>query len=359
MFTAARVVSGIGLLLLLQIPFALTTVCASAQTSALNTAAQWPNLENSRNRWDGSGWDEVRQAAAGGNADAQSMLGYMYENPDEYGSDPSAPLNAGGPTAANMPEAVRWYLRAAEERRQGAEYRLGLCYLTGRGVEKDEETGLEWVRKAADQQNPWAEDRLARCYAEGIGEPRNDHDRSLDLWERAARAGLTDAFDPLIFQYRSGFGNDVNIVAAARWYCNGWMAAYAVGHNWYPVKNMLPKPQPAGSPAPNNGSGADDPFHTSLALYLRSARLGDAGAMVRLGRMYSIGQWVPRDPTGAWQWYELAAENDSSEAVSRRSETEQRMSKEQLQNARQQLELLKSDLRMLENNLKAAYGPAQ
>ncbi len=41
-----------------------------------------------------------------------------------------------------------------------AQYKLGLAYLRGEGVERHDETGLEWLTKARDQGSVKAQDVL-------------------------------------------------------------------------------------------------------------------------------------------------------------------------------------------------------
>jgi TPR repeat protein len=57
-------------------------------------------------------------------------------------------------------EAVKWYRLAADQGFAEAQYDLGVRYMLGKGVLKDERTGLEWYRKAAAQGYQEAVDAL-------------------------------------------------------------------------------------------------------------------------------------------------------------------------------------------------------
>ena len=46
---------------------------------------------------------------------------------------------------------MKWYRRSADRGHPRAQYNLGRCYETGRGVEKDPERALELYRAAASQ----------------------------------------------------------------------------------------------------------------------------------------------------------------------------------------------------------------
>jgi hypothetical protein len=65
----------------------------------------------------------------------------------------------------NYPEAVRWYLAAAQQELADAQCNLGLCYQTGRGVEKNPGEAVRWFIKAARQGNKTAQHNLGLHYA--------------------------------------------------------------------------------------------------------------------------------------------------------------------------------------------------
>jgi TPR repeat protein len=50
-----------------------------------------------------------------------------------------------------------------------AQNNLGICYATGRGVEKDPAQAMKWWQQAADQGNALALINLGVCYEEGDG----------------------------------------------------------------------------------------------------------------------------------------------------------------------------------------------
>src|ERR1700680_4589777 len=51
---------------------------------------------------------------------------------------------------------------------------LGLAYLTGDGVRKDDAEAIKWLRKAADQDNAAGERYLAEMYFKGRGVPADN-----------------------------------------------------------------------------------------------------------------------------------------------------------------------------------------
>ena len=50
----------------------------------------------------------------------------------------------------NKAKAVERYTRAADQGDTDAQYRLGMCYEEGAGVERDTAKAVEWYKRAAD-----------------------------------------------------------------------------------------------------------------------------------------------------------------------------------------------------------------
>lgn len=88
-------------------------------------------------------YEYLKRAADLNNADAQAVIGIMFEN--GYG------------ITRDYSKAVEWYKKAAAEDQSNAQNSLGLLYLNGKGVEKDKEQALYWFRKAFANGNKSAE----------------------------------------------------------------------------------------------------------------------------------------------------------------------------------------------------------
>jgi TPR repeat protein len=65
-----------------------------------------------------------------------------------------------------------------------SQVQIGLAYLTGDGVHKDDAEGVKWLKKAADQDNPVAERFLAEMYFKGRGVPADNAEAA--RWLRMA-----------------------------------------------------------------------------------------------------------------------------------------------------------------------------
>ena len=97
----------------------------------------------------------LKEKAEGGDAEAQSLLGFSYE------------------TKQDFKEAVKWYRKAAEQGDLDAQLVLGDLYERGRGVEQDFKEAAKWFRVAAEQGNVVAQLNLGNMYAKGEGVPEN------------------------------------------------------------------------------------------------------------------------------------------------------------------------------------------
>lgn len=102
---------------------------------------------------------EFEPLAAGGNAPAQSNLGFMYAN--------------GQGTPQDYEKAAMWYRKAAEQGEVDAQSNLGAMYASGQGVPKDDKEAASWYLKAAEQGNPPAQFNLGVMYANGQGVPQD------------------------------------------------------------------------------------------------------------------------------------------------------------------------------------------
>jgi TPR repeat protein len=125
---------------------------------------------------------ELAEAACSGNKLSQFMLGYLLETGEGVAADPK--------------KAVKWYQRAARPTRgmshadvapvgkqaygrvipvqtgpetpgiPAAEYRLGLMYLEGRGVQESRNKAMRWLRSAAEKGHDPAAAALEELEAE-------------------------------------------------------------------------------------------------------------------------------------------------------------------------------------------------
>ena len=70
--------------------------------------------------------------------------------------------------AGDKKKAFDYYLQAAMKGYPQAQYKVGVCYETGTGGEKDYDKAMDWYLKAADNGNLEAQFKVGRCYYHGL-----------------------------------------------------------------------------------------------------------------------------------------------------------------------------------------------
>jgi hypothetical protein len=150
-----------------------------------------------------------------GNAEAQYVLGYMFENGGmglkqspkrafQFYQLAAAQGSALAQTASGIcyeegqgvkidfTAAELWYRHAAEQGYPEAQANLGAMFYHGKGVAQSHEEAVQWYRLAAAQGLPDALFNLGACYQNGEGVPQDDHE-ALRLFKRAAAKGHAHA----------------------------------------------------------------------------------------------------------------------------------------------------------------------
>lgn len=101
-----------------------------------------------------------RPLADQGVAVAQYRLGILYAE--------------GKGVEQNDATAFTWMQRAAAQGNADAQYDIGASYFGGIGVEKSEKEAAKWFLRAANQGNPLAQLNLGLLYASGNGVPQDN-----------------------------------------------------------------------------------------------------------------------------------------------------------------------------------------
>ncbi|MCP4903707.1 MAG: hypothetical protein GY910_01905 [bacterium] len=89
-------------------------------------------------------------------------------------------------------KAVALWEKAARRGHPRAQFRLGVAYRSGRGIEQDNTKAAHWFGKAAEAGDADARYALGKLYEGGRGVERN-RDRAIELMGRAARSGHREA----------------------------------------------------------------------------------------------------------------------------------------------------------------------
>ena len=145
---------------------------------------------------------EWQPLAEQGDAYAQFNLGLMYVN--GYG------------VAKDDTKAVYWYRKAAEQGEAYAQYNLGVMYDKGYGVAEDDTQAVYWFRKAAEQGHANAQFNLGYMYDKGDGVATDDT-QAVYWYRRAAEQGHATGQWSLAFMYKYGEGVAEDYILAYKW----------------------------------------------------------------------------------------------------------------------------------------------
>ena len=190
--------------------------------------------------------------AKSGEAEAQNALGEAYYD--------------GKGVTENLPEAVKWFTRAAEQENAKAQYNLGICYYYGNGVYQNYGEAEKWYTKAAEQ-------------------------------------GYTEAQNDLGYCYEFGEGVDKNLKEAVEWYTKA-------------AEQGLPLAQCNLGACYEYGNGVEKNLEETIKWYTKAANQGYAKAQYLLGKAYDKGEGVAKNDSEAMKWYLKAVKNNYPQAVS-------------------------------------------
>jgi hypothetical protein len=133
-----------------------------------------------------------------GVADAQFLLGSMYENGQGVNQDDD--------------RATHWYKEAAGQGLASAQYCLWRMYFLGRGAVQGD--GVDWLRKAAEQGYTDAQYRLAKSYHTGTGGLAVDHHKAFEWYGKSAEQGYIKSHYSLGRMIEQGQGVEKDLVRA-------------------------------------------------------------------------------------------------------------------------------------------------
>jgi TPR repeat protein len=161
---------------------------------------------------------DLKEIAYAGNVNAQVQLGVIYLTGDGVPKDDA--------------EAVKWLQKAADMDNPLAERYLAEMYFKGRGVPADITQAAKWLRMAAEQGDAESEHNLAVLYTQGEGVPRNLKEAA-NWMHKAAEQNLAAGEQGLGVLFENGDGVPEDPIQASIWYRK------AVDQNYVPAMNDL------------------------------------------------------------------------------------------------------------------------
>ena len=209
-------------------------------------------------------------------------------------------LSVGGLALWNVASAQGFeaYRRQAEKGDPKGQYNLGVCYMKGDGVEKDEVEAYKWFRLSALQGFADAEFCVALCLGSGSGVKQDGEEAAVWL-RRAADKGHKMAKEQLRAMEKPSAPKTrkVNVAETLKAADRGdAQAQYDMGFFY------------------SRGVGVEKDDVRSAVYYRKAAEQGFMLAQHNLGCCYATGQGVAKDYAEAQKWFVKAAEQGDLEA---------------------------------------------
>jgi TPR repeat protein len=191
-------------------------------------------------------------------------------------------------------EAFVAYERLAYEGNADAQTSLGYMYQQGQGVAKDEKKAIEWYEKAIEQEQPYALFNLGLMYANSSRYIAQDIEKAHALFLRSAVAGVDLAQYEVALMFEQGAGCNQNYSEAAYWYEEAAKRGHKEAFN---NLGVLYK----------EGRGVPQNFKRAFVCFSRAAEAGLSAAQYNLGMLYDRGEGVEEDHEKALEWCRKAA----------------------------------------------------
>ncbi len=191
-------------------------------------------------------------------------------------------------------------IEAAKSGAPIAQLKIGICYQTGNGIEKNEKKAVEWYEKAANQGNADAQTCLGLCYGMGIG-VTEDFSQAIKWWRKAANQGNAQAQYYMGNCYNHGTGVSVDYTHAALWYQRAAEQGNADAQFMLGVYYSV-------------GKGFQENAADAASWWLKAAIQGNVEAQYLIGVCYDNGDGIEKDHNQALYWFHKAADQGHKEA---------------------------------------------
>ena len=236
-----------------------------------------------------------------------------------------------------------------------AQYYLGVMFVSGLGVARDEAKAADYLDRSAVQGNAQAQAILGAMHLQGRGVPK-DEAKGADLIRRAADTGLANAqywMGVLLVEGRGGLPKDP--ATAAQWFKAAADQNHVPAYCW--LGELADRDKNAveavawwrkGAAAGDRGcqyllgraylegkGGLARDANEGIALFRRAANQRYPAAQAALGHAYERGTGVPTDYVLAYMWFNLArAQGYSPQSAREAMESlERKMTAEQIADA--------------------------
>ena len=197
-----------------------------------------------------------------------------------------------------------------------SQYKLGVCYLDGKGVEKNIEEGIKWLKMAADSGHAKALHVLGDCYREGEGVEKDNY-KALELYHKAElnykKEYLCRLMESIVLALQD-IGEYEKMMSYVEEYVQKGKGCRecSLVKNYNKKERCCPWMQEKLGNCYYNGNGVEKDYAKAVEWYTKAAEQGNAEGQWRLGNCYCSGNGVEKDDTKAVEWYTKAAEQGDS-----------------------------------------------
>ena len=257
----------------------LTSVAAAALTENEKTAVEQLNAMSPGQ------FQNLKVLANRGQPGAQTLLGIAYMRGVRVAKDDVA--------------AFRLFSAAGKKKQAIALNNLGMLYFYGVGVEKNYAEAVKCFRGASAQGHSNAQFNLATMYHHGYG-VKQDLNEAAKWYEIAAVQGEPAAQNVIATFYETGTGVVKDQAQALKWYTKAAEKGYAIAQ--YNLGNMQLDAK--------NHQGA-------MEWFLRAAKQGHAGAIRNVAELYLHGHCMKVDYHEAYLWLASSTLKDEWTAKTR------------------------------------------
>lgn len=171
---------------------------------------------------------------------------------------------------------------ASEKKKDYFQYRIGKLYSFGYGVEQDYSQAAKWYQKALDEDNPFAEYSLGSLYRRGDGVEQND-EKAYELYRMAAehseKPNAYAAYE-LGRMRRDGIGTAPDQAASEKWYRQAYRGFLSIERNMADDKLYYRLGQ-----MNLNGVGTEVNLANAKQYFEKAAELDNKDALYGLGKL--------------------------------------------------------------------------
>jgi TPR repeat protein len=205
------------------------------------------------------------------------------------------------PTAEELALQERQLRAFADRGDSDAQFELGLRFLTGEGLRKDDKEGVRWLEKAAESGHLRAQHVYGSLFEDGVT-VKKDLAKAVQWYEKAANGGFPMAQHALGVAYELGQGIAKDTVKATAWF------EKAAAQNYPPAMSAF-------AAKLEKGDGVEKDTARAALLFLKASKLDFVPAMSRMAHLYYTGTGVPVDYRRSFGWYQRAARAGDAWAV--------------------------------------------